>query len=87
MAMTAERLSAEEFGERLFTYRDSRRWTQEELAKRAGTGRSAIVLSETGQTYPRLTTQRRLARAFGISVDELLHGDLPEVRGKDAKKT
>lgn len=85
MAKTAERISAEEFGERLFTYRDAHGLTQEMLAKRAGVGRSAIVLTETGQTYPRLTTLRRLARAFGVSVDELLCGDLPEPRGKAAK--
>ena len=58
--------------ERLFAYRDAAGWSQSETARRAGVSRTSVVLTETGETYPRLPTLRRLARAFGVSVDEFL---------------
>jgi transcriptional regulator with XRE-family HTH domain len=70
--------------ERLFLYRDSAGWSQVELAKRAGISRTSVVLTESGQTAPRLPTLRRLARAFGVSVDEFLSDREPRPAPKTA---
>ena len=58
-------------GERLFELRDERGWTQKELAKLSGVSHTTIVHLETGQIgKPRMPTLRRLAKAFGMSVEE-----------------
>lgn len=67
-------------GERLFLYRDATGWSQAEVAKRAGISRTSVVLTETGETRPRLPTLRRLARAFGVSVEEFLSNREPNPR-------
>lgn len=68
---------AVDVGERLFQLRDARGWSQEKVAEMGGLGRSAVILTETGQTRPRPSTLRKMARAFGLSVDEFLYGELP----------
>lgn len=48
-------------------------WTQIELAQRSGIAQGMITNIETGkQANPTHSTLQRLARAFEISVDELL---------------
>jgi len=51
--------------------RERRKWTQEELAKRAGLRRGAIIELERGAN-PRLDTLAKLAQAFGVKVTALL---------------
>jgi DNA-binding Xre family transcriptional regulator len=66
-------------GERLLTLRNRRQLTQAELAKQAGISLQSIALLEQGvhrDLYG--TTLRRLARALGCSVDELVGLDLQE---------
>lgn len=67
-----------DIAERLFLLREAQGWSQTEVAKRSGVSREAIVLTETGRTFPRLPTLRRLARAFGVSVEEFLNAGEPE---------
>jgi len=50
--------------------REARNWTQKELAREAGLSRSAVQKIETGERKPNLATAKKLARAFGISIDE-----------------
>lgn len=45
--------------------------TQEELAKLAGVSRQAIHAIERGKAEPSVTLALRLARIFGLKVDEL----------------
>lgn len=68
---------ATDVGERLFWFRDAAGWTQAETARKAGISRTIVALTETGKTSPRLPTLRRLARAFGVTLEELLDGPIP----------
>jgi transcriptional regulator with XRE-family HTH domain len=53
--------------------RDDAKLTQEELAKRAKVARSYVALIEAGRKKnPSLDILKRLARALGVSVTELL---------------
>lgn len=61
-----------DIGERLFLWRDAAGWSQVEMARRAGIGRGTVILTENGTTRPGLSTLRRIARAFGVTVDEFL---------------
>lgn len=67
-------------GERLLLYRDSRNWSQERTAEEAGVSPTTITHIETGQSpNPRRVTLRRLARAFGVSLEEF-ESDRPPKR-------
>lgn len=66
--MTVERPLAE----RLRSLRVLRKLTQPELAARAGISLSLLAKLEQGQTNnPRLDTLRALAKALGVTLDEL----------------
>ena len=45
--------------------------SQDELAKQVGCKRSTIACYETGVISPSLTIAKKLAKLFGISLDEL----------------
>jgi len=59
-------------GERLWELREERGWSQKRTAKEAGLSHVTIANLETGKVEPRLPTLRKLARTFGMTVDELL---------------
>ncbi len=46
--------------------------TQEEIAEHAGINRSALSRTMAGHTVPSLLTVYRLAKAYGITIDELV---------------
>lgn len=46
-------------------------WTQEELAARSGLTRNQISLIENGAKDIRITTLRKIAQAFGMTVSRL----------------
>jgi transcriptional regulator with XRE-family HTH domain len=64
----------EEFGVRVRKARDSRGWTQEELATRTGLAMVQISRIERGKREVRLTTLLRLAKALGVPAGDLLKG-------------
>ena len=65
-----------DIGARVFELRDERGWGQTELARKAGVSQTTIVHVETGQVQPRMATLRRLAKGFGITVEELIDAPL-----------
>lgn len=67
-----------EVGERLFLWREAVGWTGTEMARRTEINRTSLSLIENGRSDPHLVTVRRIARAFGVSVDEFLYGEVPE---------
>jgi transcriptional regulator with XRE-family HTH domain len=60
------------FRERLLTLRLKLALSQEELADKAGIGRSTIIKLERGGHCPRPSTVRKLARALGVRPSELV---------------
>jgi len=60
---------------RLKTLRQERSWTQADLAERAGVSRQTINAIETGKFDPSLPLAFRLARLFGLRIDEVFIDD------------
>ena len=58
--------------------------TQHELAERTGVTRQTIIALEAGKYTPSLLLAFRLARAFGLAIDDVFHYDgerAPDVDG------
>lgn len=76
-----------EFSEKLQQLRKQRNLTQEELARRLYVSRTAISKWESGRGYPGIESLKAIAKAFSVSVDELLSGEelliLAESEGRD----
>ncbi|HWM93493.1 MAG TPA: helix-turn-helix transcriptional regulator [Thermoanaerobaculia bacterium] len=67
----------EGLGERISRLRRRRRWTQRELAKRAGARAAQISRYERGGHEPRLDVLSRIARALDTTTDFLITGSEP----------
>ena len=50
---------------------DNGEMTQEELANRAGVTRQTIIALEAGKYVPSLALAFRIARAFGVTVEDV----------------
>ena len=50
---------------------DNNEMTQEELAKRVGVTRQTIIALEAGKYVPSLGLAFRIARAFGVTVEDV----------------
>ena len=61
-------------GWRLRQLRESKRWTQETLASRAGLDRSYVAGIEAGLRNPSTKALAKLARAVGVSLSTLFEG-------------
>jgi len=58
-------------GKVIQTLRERRKWTQGQLAERVDLAQPQISRLEAGKTQPDFFALTRLARAFGMSMDEL----------------
>ena len=56
---------------RLRVLRAERRWSQAEVAKRVGVSRQTINTIETGRSEPSLGLAFRLARLFGVPLEQI----------------
>ena len=63
--------------EKIFYYRKRAKLSQEELAARVGVSRQAVSKWELGEATPEVGKLAALARAFGVTVDELLSQEPP----------
>ena len=61
-----------ELGQKIKKLRESRNWSQAELARRAGITKSAISTYELGMRTPSADVVCAFAKAFGVSADYLL---------------
>ena len=65
------------FGERLKKYRQEKRLTQQELADLLGVSNKTISRWESDGGYPDVAMLVPLARALGVTADDLLDGERP----------
>ena len=72
--MTNDEQYLSKIGQRIRELRTAKNWTQEELAHRSGMHRTYISTLELGERNLAALNLRRMARAFGVSVSELLQG-------------
>ncbi len=72
-------------GKKIRSLRLSRGWTQEKLAEYADLHVSYIVLLEKGANRATIETLEKLAKAFDISISELVHS-LDETNDDPMKK-
>ena len=63
--------------EKILHYRKAAKLSQEELAERVGVSRQAVSKWELGDATPEVDKLLALARAFGVTTDELLSGEEP----------
>ena len=59
------------FSTNLFQLRKALRLTQENVAEKVGVTRQAVAKWESGDSLPDLETGMRLARALGVTLDDL----------------
>jgi len=56
---------------RIAVLRAERSWTQADLAQRIGVSRQSINAIETGKFDPSLPVAFRLARLFGLTIEDI----------------
>lgn len=56
---------------RIREYRERLGWSQNELSRRSGVPQSAISRYEAGEQEPGYSRLKRIAKALGVSVEEL----------------
>ncbi len=70
--------------EKILYYRKAAKLSQEELAARVGVSRQAVSKWELGDATPEVDKLLALAKAFGVTTDELLSGEEPAGREEPA---
>jgi transcriptional regulator with XRE-family HTH domain len=73
---------AQQFGKRIRRARETRGMTQSELADAADVGANYVPRLERGEMVPSVEAAWRLARALGVSLDDLC-GRLPARKADD----
>jgi putative transcriptional regulator len=69
---------------RLKVLRAERDWTQADLAARLGVSRQTVNVIEKGHYSPSLELAFRMARLFGLTVEEIFQPDMHHgERGED----
>ena len=62
---------------RLKVLRAERDWSQADLAERLDVSRQTVNAVETGRYEPSLTLAFRIARLFGLTIEEIFHPEVP----------
>lgn len=73
-----------EFQNQLYTLRKQKGLSQEELAHLIGVSRQAVQKWEAGTARPDLDNLTALARYFGVTLDELVTGQRPQIQDASA---
>ena len=64
-----------DFGSKLKTLREERKWSQDELAKELNVSHQAVYKWESGRGYPDIQNLIRISDLFGVTVDDLIRND------------
>ena len=67
-------------GKTIAALRQANRMTQQQLAATMNVSHQAVSKWETGQALPDMQTLLDLSRLFGVTIEQLLLGDIPEAR-------
>jgi putative transcriptional regulator len=67
----------------LESFRAQRGWTQQELADRVEVSRQTIISLENGRYNPSILLAFRLARLFGVKIEDIFFYD--EAEGKNGR--
>ena len=79
-------------GNSLFDARKKKGLSQEEVAEKLGVSRQTISKWETEETVPDIYQAKKLAKIYGLSLDELIDADLEQkeieevIKNTDEKK-
>ena len=60
---------------RLKVLRAERNWSQAELAEKLNVARQSVNAIETGKADPSLPLGMRIARVFGVKVEDVFEGE------------
>jgi len=78
-----------ELASRIKQYRTERGWSQEELAGRAYVSRQTVSNWENEKSYPDVHSLLLLSDIFGVTLDELIKGDVEtmseKIKGDEAR--
>jgi transcriptional regulator with XRE-family HTH domain len=74
------------FSDNLKRLREQKGWTQTEAAEQAGVPFRTMQNWEAGSREPRLDALRKLAAAYGVTVDELLQVESPPDKPKRPRR-
>lgn len=78
--VTAMAAEDKAFGNRLLSLRKERSWSQPELGKQVGTSGAIIGRYERGEITPSIEVAKKLADAFGVTLDFLVGDkDVPNI--------
>ena len=72
-------------GARISAHRKNKGLTQEALANTLGVSNQAVSKWENGAALPDIQTMVELTQLFGITVEQLISGDVPEARIESAQ--
>jgi len=78
-------LDTAKVGKTIAALRQARHLTQQQLAAVANVSHQAVSKWENGQALPDIQTLDHLAKLFGVTIDQLISGDIPEERAKKAE--
>ena len=70
--LALKHLTRKQFGQRLYTLMLQKGWTQAELARQADILRDSVSNYIRGNNFPEPVNLEKLAKALGVSSDELL---------------
>jgi len=69
-----------EIGNQIKLHRAALNLSQEELAEQVYVTRQTLSNWENGKTYPDINSLLRLSGVFGVTLDELVKGDIPKMK-------
>ena len=75
------------FGQRLYTLREERGWSQDELAEKADVSRQTVSNWENDKVQIDAEKLKRLSEVFGVGMDELYAADTVPVPQEGQKKS
>lgn len=76
-----------ELGNRIREYRNKNGWNQDELAERMYVSRQTISNWENDKSYPDIQSLLSLSNLFEVSLDQLVKGDIEEMKTIIDEKT